>query len=158
MVSGHVQITYACQAVPSPLKIPHFETFQFDGKSIFSILSQISHKPSISSIQSENTNSHNTLPNFTGEQVKMYMKYSFIMLSCNLLRITLSGCYSHHNKSIRYVQWLPEQWKSESTNKILKVMHLIKYVKFFSNTNNFQKHIVSKWNMYENHVSEFIIP
>ena len=149
-----VELSYTDQDIPSPINMPPFEKHQYNKKSLLQICTEINENVDIDELSSNIV----SIPDFSGDRVRMYIKYCYLMLSCNLLRITTSGCYTQHNKKIRMVPHSPQKWSNESTDTILKTLHLIKYNKFYSKASNFQQNIVSRWNYFENHVAEFIIP
>ena len=129
-----VSITYTNQDIPSPTNMPLFEKYNFNKTFQLKVMIKVNEKLDSEKITSNISNDH---PDFSGERMIRYKKFCYMMLSCNLLQITTSGCYTQHNKSTRLVSGSPQKWSNNSINTVPKTMHLIKYNIFF------QKQIVS---------------
>ena len=95
---------------------------------------------------------------FSGERVRKYHYLCQVFNTVNLVRMAIAGIYHRQNNYFNYVEFTPNEFKSEQIKIILKRINSLKGSLLFKNTSTFQRNSVRSWNPNYDKICQLIIP
>ena len=74
-----------------------------------------------------------------------------------MMKRTIGSSYSSKTDTVKFVKFMPEEWKSDKAVGTIKYLNKLKRSTLFLKCQQFQNESVSKWNPYYNQISKFIV-
>ena len=163
-IKDKVEITYFCQAIPSPYLFPHFEKlidFRLKRISSYNLNRVISDMTTVNKQNRmlhiyPNVNTENV--DFTGKRTEAYISICKTVALSDMVRKTCSGSYISTSSSFKFVNFSPDKWKSSQTKNFLVYFHKLKEKILNKKTSLFQYNTVLCWNPSATNISKVIVP